>query len=62
VEKMLGDSFFVSACREWNRFKRFGLPHGKGYMGERRLYVRAIEIMEQEFNDWQYRRMKHGGS
>jgi hypothetical protein len=43
--------------REWSRYRRFGLPHGRGYMGERRLYALAIEIFEQEHNDFLHSQM-----
>jgi len=45
---LLEDRFVVSAWNAWCRWKRFGLPHGKGWMAERNAYIRAIEIIEQE--------------
>jgi hypothetical protein len=44
---LLADELFMTGMREWNRFRRFGLPHGRGYLYEKRLYVRVIEIFEQ---------------
>jgi hypothetical protein len=54
VPGLLADELFVTGMREWNRFRRFGLPHGRGYLHEKRLYLRVIEIFEQEYNDFLY--------
>ncbi|MDR1903078.1 MAG: hypothetical protein LBQ88_12465 [Treponema sp.] len=55
---MINEPFFISAYKEWSRYRRFGLPHGQGYMREKNLYVRVIELFEQEFNDFQYKGVK----
>ena len=45
--------------REWHRWKRFGLAHGRGPIHERPIYVRCLEICEQEYDLWQYHEVKH---
>lgn len=54
VPGLLEGPLFLSGLREWNRYRRFGLPHGRGYLGERRLYALVIEIFEQEYNAFLY--------
>ena len=58
IEALLKGPLFATGMREWSRFRRFGLPHGRGYLQENRLYVRVIEIFEQEYNDFLYRLME----
>jgi hypothetical protein len=54
IPKLLREPLFTSGLREWNRYRKFGLAHGLGYLNERRLYTRAMEIFEQEYNDFLY--------
>jgi hypothetical protein len=48
----------TAAWHEWQRWKRFGLAHADGWVRERPIYVRAIEICEQELDHWQYMEIK----
>jgi hypothetical protein len=48
----------VTAWNEWQRWKRFGLPHGQGWINERPQWIKAVEICEQEFQLWQAREME----
>jgi len=50
---------FVSAWRAWSRYRRFGLAHGQGSDNERPLYIRAIEVLEQEFEGHQADEMEN---
>jgi hypothetical protein len=54
IEALLKEPLFATGIREWSRFRRFGLPHGGGHLQENRLYVRVMEIFEQEYNDFLY--------
>jgi len=64
VPALLESALFVSAWKEWARFRRFGLPHGSGWRFEKPLVVRVIEALEQEFEakqaaEWEKQRGKH---
>ena len=48
IAGILSDELVVTAWSAWRRYRRFGLPHGSGYLAERRRYLQAIEICEQE--------------
>lgn len=56
--RLLEHRAFVSGWHEWSRYKRFGLPHGSGYRGERPLLIRVIEAFEQELEDYQAQQME----
>jgi len=61
IPALVSSELVVAAWHEWQRWKRFGLAHGRGWIHERPIYVRAIEICEQELECWQYHEMrKHG--
>jgi len=46
-------AMFAHAWREWSRYRRFGLPHARGPNAERPVLIRVIEVLEQEFEDYQ---------
>jgi hypothetical protein len=48
IPAIMRDDFVRDALSEWNRFTRFGLANGAGWKNERILYVRVIEVCEQE--------------
>ncbi len=50
IPGLLDDQFVRAALKEWSRYKRFGLANGHGWRGERALYVRTIEVCEQEYS------------
>lgn len=52
------DETFASAVQLWKKWKTFGLPHGGGWLGERAVALRAIEIVEEERNLYESRRME----
>lgn len=63
VPGLIMSSLFGSAWKEWSRFRRFGLPHGMGWRAERPTVIRAIEVLEQEFEGYQadeMERRRHG--
>lgn len=62
VMGLLASRLFITAWREWARFRRFGLAHGGGPNQERSRYIRVIEVMEQELEAYQSDEMeKHRG-
>ena len=63
IPALLTSRTFFSAWREWSRYRRFGgLANGGGWRRERPSYVRALEVLEQEFEDYQSEEMeKHCG-
>lgn len=63
IPDLLASKAFISAWREWTRYRRFGgLANGGGWRNERPPYVRAVEVLEQEFEDYQAEEMeKHRG-
>lgn len=61
IPALVSGELVIGAWHEWQRWKRFGLAHGKGWIHERPIYVRAIEICEQEFEHWQYRKASEHG-
>lgn len=58
IPKLVNNETFVTAWNEWAKWKRFGLPHGQGWLFERPLWIQAIEILEQEFELYQSREME----
>lgn len=60
VHDILRGELFLTAWTEWRRWSRFGLAHGKGWVDERPVYIRAIEICEQELAH--YRERQRGDS
>jgi hypothetical protein len=59
---LVSDETFVTAWSEWSRYKRFGLPHGRGWRAERPQWVRAIEAIDQEFELYQSEEIKRARS
>jgi hypothetical protein len=49
VPRIMEDEFTRDALADWNRYRRFGLAHGAGWKQERMLYVRVLEVCEQEY-------------
>ncbi|MFW5777401.1 MAG: hypothetical protein ACOCZB_08970 [Spirochaetota bacterium] len=49
IPAIMADEFTRDALGEWNRYRRFGLANGQGWRQERMLYVRVLEVCEQEF-------------
>lgn len=58
IPAILGDEWTVAAIRAWTRYRRFGLEHGRGPAGERPLYMRVIEVCEQETDFYQRSKIK----
>lgn len=48
IPAILNDKSFDRAFKLYNRWKRFGLPNGKGSRQEREVVLRVIEIIDQE--------------
>lgn len=55
---LLRDRWTVGAIKAWTRYRRFGLEHGGGPAQERPLYIRVIEICEQETDFYQRSKVK----
>jgi hypothetical protein len=53
IPALIEDELVQTAFGEWHRFRRFGLPHARGWAAERPVYVRIIEICEQEYDLYQ---------
>lgn len=48
--------FLMDAMSLYNRYKRFGLPHGKGWANERATVISALEIIDNEarlYDSWE---------
>lgn len=58
VPELLKNRLFLSAWREWIRFRDFGLAHGNGPNGERPVYIKALQILQQEFAGFQRDEMR----
>ena len=52
------DELFYSAVNEYLAWKRFGLPHGAGWMNERALWVRAVTIVDEEHGVYESRKIE----
>jgi hypothetical protein len=42
----------------WRRFKRFGLPHGSGWLNERESVVDAISVVDEEQSYYESRKLE----
>lgn len=58
VPGILKSKMFLSAWREWIRFRDFGLAHGSGPNGERPIYIKALQILQQEIAGFQRDKMR----
>jgi hypothetical protein len=62
VPGLLIDELHRSAWNQWCRWKRFGLPHGGGYLQEGELWVTCMEILDEEQAVYQQAKMRKGRS
>jgi len=62
VPKFLDDEFHRSAWNQWCRWKRFGLPHDSGWIRERYIWIRCMEIIDEEQGIYQQSRLKEARS
>jgi hypothetical protein len=60
VPAILADELHRCAWNEYCRWKRFGLPHGGGYLQEGALWVTCMEIIDEEQAVYQRSRMRKG--
>ena len=49
IPRIMADQFTRDALADWNRYRRFGLANGGGWKQERMLYIRVLEVCEQEY-------------
>lgn len=46
---------FYFAMYQWAMWKRFGLPHGRGWMGESEGVLQVITVVDEEQALWERR-------
>lgn len=52
------DGFFYDCYKVWSRYKLFGLPHGNGWINEREIVCKVIDVFEQEREKWEVKELK----
>lgn len=52
--------FFWACWDLYTKIEYFGLPHGKGYLGERPTVIRIYQICKAQANRYEAWRMKEG--
>lgn len=55
----LDTPLFQNAWQLYCNFKRYGLPHGKGYLAERQIILTLIDILDSAVNETENWQMKN---